>query len=73
MQTFRNTKLGFICSKTISMKRRVVANLSQSDFYQNRNSNLHSALAFEREGLIPRSTVLVLNWYKFSEITRLSE
>lgn len=55
------------------MKRIVVANLPQSEFYLNRNSNLHSALAFERAGLIPRSAILVLNWYKFNEITRLTE
>lgn len=70
---FLEKKLGFICSKTIWMKRRVVANLSQSEFYLNRNSNWHSALAFEREGLTPRSAVPCLNWYKFSEITRLTE
>ena len=72
-QIFRNIKLGFICSTRIWMKKRVVANLPQSEFYLNRNSNLHSALAFERAGLIPRSAILVLNWYKFNEITRLTE
>jgi len=55
------------------MKRRVVPDLPQPEFYLNRNCNLHSALAFERAGLIPRSAVLVLNWYISSEIKRLTE